>query len=151
MRYADRAPLHYTYTIVTHSSISPVPYSFILSRGLYTAMASQTDSHKPIPAWLSACLPTGDAVDRWTNLKEINREGVNPENVWWIEVGGRDGSRLAAVAKAFPYFPARMILQNTSAVLEAAPKIEGVEMMAHDILTEQPVHSMSSTQYNALY
>ncbi|KAF2999480.1 hypothetical protein E8E13_008513 [Curvularia kusanoi] len=98
-------------------------------------MASQTDSQKSIPAWLSAYLPTGDA--------RTKQEGVDSGNVWWVEVGGRDGSQLAAVAKAFPRMSARMILQNNAAVLEAAPKIEGVETMVHDTLTEQPVHNAS--------
>lgn len=104
-------------------------------------MTSQTDSHKSIPDWLGACLLMGNAADHRVDTEATNNGEFDPDSVWWVEVGGRDASQPAAVAKAFPQSPARIILQNSPTVLGAAPKVEGVEMMAHDILTEQPVHS----------
>lgn len=83
-----------------------------------------------LPTWL-------DAVSFETEVAQ----GVGAEEVAFVDVGGGDGSQCAALKRAFPELKGRIILQDRPAVLEKALKIDGMELMAHDFLTEQPVHS----------
>lgn len=85
-----------------------------------------------------AMLPT------WLDVVAFDAEvaqGANPEDVIFVDVGGGNGSQCAALRKAFPELKGRVILQDRPAVLATALKVEGMELMAHDFLTEQPVHS----------
>ena len=87
-----------------------------------------------------ASLPT------WLDAISFNSEiakGVSAEDVVFVDVGGGNGSQCAALKKAFPELKGRIILQDRPAVLETALDVNGVELMAHDFLTEQPVHSES--------
>ncbi|KAF3010834.1 hypothetical protein E8E13_008765 [Curvularia kusanoi] len=83
-----------------------------------------------LPTWL-------DAVSFDTEVAQ----GVGAEDVVFVDVGGGNGSQCAALKKAFPELQGRMILQDRPAVLEKARKVEGMELMAYDFLTEQPVHN----------
>jgi ribosomal protein RSM22 (predicted rRNA methylase) len=83
-----------------------------------------------LPTWL-------DAISFDTEITN----GVNAEDVLFVDVGGGNGSQCAALKKAFPGLKGRIILQDRPAVLEKALNVDGMESMAHDFLTEQPVHS----------
>lgn len=85
-----------------------------------------------------AMLPT------WLDAVSFDAEvaqGASPEEVVFVDVGGGNGSQCAALKKAFPELKGRIILQDRPAVLEKALKVDGMELMAHDFLTEQPVHN----------
>lgn len=85
-----------------------------------------------------ATLPT------WLDAVSFDMEvakDVGTEEVVFVDVGGGNGSQCSALKKAFPELKGRIILQDRPAVLEKALKIDGMELMAHDFLTEQPVHS----------
>ena len=88
-----------------------------------------------LPTWL-------DAISFDTEIAN----GVTAEDVVFVDVGGGNGSQCAALKKAFPELKGRIILQDRPAVLAKALKVDGMESMAHDLLTEQPVHSESNSQ-----
>lgn len=83
-----------------------------------------------LPTWL-------DAVSFETEVGQ----GVGADEIVFVDVGGGNGSQCAALKRAFPELKGRIILQDRPAVLEKALKIDGMELMAHDFLLEQPVHS----------
>lgn len=83
-----------------------------------------------LPTWL-------DAVSFDTEIAQ----GAGADDIVFVDVGGGNGSQCAALKKAFPDLKGRIILQDRPAVLEKALKVDGMELMAHDFLTEQPVHS----------
>ncbi|PSN65247.1 putative sterigmatocystin 8-O-methyltransferase precursor [Corynespora cassiicola Philippines] len=66
-------------------------------------------------------------------------EGSAKDDILFVDVGGGNGSQCAALKKAFPELAGRIILQDRPAVLGKALDVEGMERMAHDFLTEQPV------------
>ncbi|KAG9189096.1 hypothetical protein G6011_05964 [Alternaria panax] len=85
-----------------------------------------------------ASLPT------WLGAISFDTEianGVNAEDVVFVDVGGGNGLQCAALKKAFPELKGRIILQDRPAVLEKALNADGMEQMAHDFFTEQPVHN----------
>lgn len=83
-----------------------------------------------LPTWL-------DAISFDTEVAH----DAGPDDVVFVDVGGGNGSQCAALKKAFPDLKGRIILQDRAAVLEKALTVDGMELMAHDFLTEQPVHS----------
>ncbi|KAF3041097.1 hypothetical protein E8E12_005846 [Didymella heteroderae] len=83
-----------------------------------------------LPTWL-------DAVSFDTEIAQ----GASAEEVVFVDVGGGNGSQCAALKKTFPELKGRIILQDRPAVLEKALEVDGMELMAHDFLTEQPVHN----------
>ena len=87
-----------------------------------------------------AMLPTW--LDAVSFSAEIFNE-TSAEDVVFVDVGGGNGSQCAALKKAFPEFTGRVILQDRPSVLETALTVDGMELMPHDFLTEQPVHSKS--------
>lgn len=83
-----------------------------------------------------ATLPT------WLDVVDFAGEmasGTGEDDVAFIDVGGGNGSQLAVLKKACPDVKGRMILQDQAYVLERAVEVEGMEKMAYDFLTEQPV------------
>ena len=64
----------------------------------------------------------------------------NANEVAIVDVGGGMGHDLAELRKKQPTVPGRFILQDLPQVIEQISEpIEGIEVMAHDFYTEQPV------------
>jgi ribosomal protein RSM22 (predicted rRNA methylase) len=83
-----------------------------------------------LPSWL-------DVVAFDSEVAQDARRG----DVLFVDVGGGNGSQCAALRERFPSLQGRIVLQDRPAVLENAAVIEGVEKMAHNFLTEQPLKS----------
>lgn len=69
---------------------------------------------------------------------EAECEGSNAE-VLFVDVGGGVGHQCTALKGAFPRLSGRVILQDLPQVLEHAIPTEGVEAMAHDFFSPQPI------------
>ena len=67
------------------------------------------------------------------------------ETPLFVDVGGGVGHQCLALRSRFPDLKRRIILQDLPDVLARAAPVEGVERMAHDIWTEQPVRGMRSS------
>lgn len=81
-----------------------------------------------LPTWL-------DVVDFETEMAGDSAK----EDVVFVDVGGGNGSQVALLKKACPNVNGRMILQEQAYVLEGAMEVDGMEKMAYDFLTEQPI------------
>ena len=73
--------------------------------------------------------------------KEIGIDS-EPETPLFVDVGGSIGHQCAALKKKFPNIPGRVILQDLPPVIAQAIPTEGVELMVHDFMTEQPIKGM---------
>lgn len=56
-----------------------------------------------------------------------------------IDVGGARGHEIEAIKKKFPTLPGRFLLQDLPATVEQALPVPGMEAVAHDLFTVQPV------------
>jgi ribosomal protein RSM22 (predicted rRNA methylase) len=87
------------------------------------------------------------ALPTWLDVVSFSTEvarDVSAGEVVFVDVGGGNGSQCAALKKAFPALKGRIILQDRPAVLGKALRVDGMELMPHDFLTEQSVHSKST-------
>lgn len=57
----------------------------------------------------------------------------------FLDIGGGFGHQCAALASAFPSLKGRLVLQDMAHTLAIAPKLDGVDSMAHDFFGAQPV------------
>lgn len=82
---------------------------------------------------------------QWLDFYPIEQELVqgfddkDPNAVLLVDVGGSVGHEIQAVKKKYPLIPGRMILQDRPASVARAVQITGMEAMAHDFFTEQPI------------
>lgn len=92
-----------------------------------------------LPTWL-------DVVDFAAEMGSAAR----PEDVVFVDVGGGNGSQLAALKKECPDVEGRMVLQDQAYVLDGAVEVEGMEKMAYDFFTEQPVKGKRPSSMSSL-
>ncbi|KAL6715993.1 hypothetical protein ACLMJK_006955 [Lecanora helva] len=64
---------------------------------------------------------------------------TKPETPLFIDIGGGFGHQCMLVRKRFPNTLGRVILQDLPEVIAQVPPVTGVEPMAHNFLTEQPI------------
>ena len=63
----------------------------------------------------------------------------DPEAVLMVDVGGANGSQLINFKAQFPHLPGRFVLQDLQESIEAFVPPKGIEVMAYDFFTPQPV------------
>lgn len=83
-----------------------------------------------------------DVIDFEALIKVNGTDGdaaINPETPVFVDVGGGIGSQCAILKAKLPNLPGRVILQDLPVALQHALDTEGVEIMAHNFWTEQPV------------
>ena len=56
-----------------------------------------------------------------------------------VDVGGARGHEVEAIKKKHPYLPGRFVLEDLPATIEQALPVPGMEAVAHDFFTEQPI------------
>ncbi|KAI9694275.1 MAG: hypothetical protein M1820_009078 [Bogoriella megaspora] len=73
------------------------------------------------------------------NFREEYCLGSKPDQPVFVDVGGGLGHQSALFRQYYPDLPGRVILQDQAAMVAQAPDVPGVEKMAHDFWTPQPV------------
>lgn len=88
-----------------------------------------------------------DDVLTWSDLFPVMQEieDLSHDQVLWVDVGGSFGQRTVEFRDKFPALTGRLIVQELPHVSAASPAQAGVEFMAHDFFSEQPVKGRVST------
>lgn len=85
-----------------------------------------------LPTWL-------DVVDFQSEMAGGGTGQYDEQEVVFVDVGGGNGSQVALLKQTCPGVKGRLILQDQAYVLARAMEVAGMEKMAYDFLTEQPV------------
>ncbi|KAL8988647.1 MAG: hypothetical protein Q9177_002309 [Variospora cf. flavescens] len=64
---------------------------------------------------------------------------LNTGGVMFVDIGGARGEEALEFRRRLPGHPGRLILQDQADTLKQVPVSEGLEMMAHDFFTPQPI------------
>lgn len=74
-------------------------------------------------------------------VKEAARDALeaDPNRVILVDVGGNAGQHSARIVERLPELRGHVLLQDLEETVRNAPRIEGVEAVAHDFFTPQPV------------
>lgn len=88
------------------------------------------------PSWMDAGFyPVRDLVDTTS---------ITDDDVLLVDMGGNIGHDLAEFKSKCPDLPGRLILQDLPAVVTHANGLqEAIEVMPHDLFTQQPVQGIS--------
>lgn len=60
-------------------------------------------------------------------------------SVLFVDVGGGYGQKSIVLKQAIPDLSGKIIVQDQPMFIDEAPTVDGIEFMAHDFFTEQPV------------
>ena len=69
--------------------------------------------------------------------------------VMLVDVGGGRGHEVEAIKKKHPSLPGRFVLQDMPATIEQALPVPGMEAVAHDFFTEQPIKGQKLIHYSS--
>ena len=79
-------------------------------------------------------------MPNWLETYPIEAEcKVSCAKVLFVDVGGGIGHQAIALRTTYPQLQGRVILQDLPEVLQHAATVEGVEHMAHNFFSPQPV------------
>jgi hypothetical protein len=56
-----------------------------------------------------------------------------------VDIGGNTGQQAAKVLAKYPELAGRVVVQDREETINSAPAVKGVQLMAHDFLSPQPV------------
>ncbi|KID81333.1 O-methyltransferase, family 2 [Metarhizium guizhouense ARSEF 977] len=82
---------------------------------------------------------------QWLDFYPIESElapgfdDIDPQAVFFVDVGGSVGHEIQALRKKYPNIRGRMILQDRPASIARVAPESGIEAMAHDFFTPQPI------------
>ncbi|KAL9010768.1 MAG: hypothetical protein Q9173_004327 [Seirophora scorigena] len=76
---------------------------------------------------------------------------LNTTGVMFIDLGGANGEEAREFQRRFPAHPGRLILQDLADTLKHAPATEGLETMAHDFFTPQPVRRAPAYYFRRIF
>ncbi|KAL8801767.1 MAG: hypothetical protein Q9182_004239 [Xanthomendoza sp. 2 TL-2023] len=76
----------------------------------------------------------------WFDVVPFSSSDCAPERAYFVDVGGNIGHQSRRLKAKYPNLPGKIICQDLEETIKSAPPmVEGVEMMAHDFFTPQPV------------
>lgn len=73
---------------------------------------------------------------------ELGKYVENEDTVVLVDIGGGKGQAARAIRKSSPGLKGRMIVQDRPQVLSEIEDLVGIETMAHDFFTPQPIKGM---------
>ncbi len=86
----------------------------------------------------------------WLDVALFTQETTSfePERAHFVDVGESFGHQCARLKAKYPDLPGRIVLQEMPEKIKQARPIEGLEFMAHDFFTPQPVKVVYSPSLN---
>ena len=80
----------------------------------------------------------------WTEVYPVEERigsdaDTSPDAVLMVDVGGGYGHQTVKLKRKFPNLPGRFVVQDLLALPPEKTRVNDVEYMEHDFMTEQPV------------
>lgn len=87
----------------------------------------------------------------WMDFYPVERElaaGARQEQdaIMFVDIGGGMGHEAVALKKRFPHLPGRYVVQDLPQIVEGQKLELGVESLAHDFFTPQPLKGICGDQ-----
>ncbi|KAL8967831.1 MAG: hypothetical protein Q9183_002745 [Haloplaca sp. 2 TL-2023] len=109
---------------------------------MFDYLEKDNEQKEAFDLWMSSRRAARDKS--WFDLYSIVPpllEGVRhgKDEVFLVDVGGGRGHDISALHQRFPDLPGRLVLQELPETFKGLPAIDGVDFMAHDMFTAQPI------------
>ena len=121
------------------SAKSPFQLAFHTEKPQFDWLMGIPDYLKNFIMWMTV-QHEGHAV--WLDVFPFEKElchDTRPQTPLFVDVGGNAGHQCLLLKTRCPGITGRIILQDQAPVIDQTPPIQGVEKMAHDFWTVQPV------------
>ena len=82
-------------------------------------------------------------LDVFPFVEELGHD-AGPQTPLFVDVGGNGGHQCLLLKTRYPEITGRIILQDLAPVINNIPPMEGIEKIAHDFWTVQPVRGQYS-------
>lgn len=69
---------------------------------------------------------------------------LKPDTPLFVDIGGGIGHQSRMLKTKLPHIPGRIIVQDLPPVIAQAPVTEGIELIGHDFMMEQPIKGLSA-------
>ncbi|KAL8870038.1 MAG: hypothetical protein Q9174_003822 [Haloplaca sp. 1 TL-2023] len=126
------------------------PFTYTYGIPMFDYLDKDAEQKEAFDLWMSSRRAVKDKS--WFDLYPIVPpllQGVrqDADNIFLVDVGGGRGHDISALRERFPDLPGRLVLQDLPGTFKDLPKIEGVEFMAHDMFTAQPIKGQPPTVF----
>ena len=122
---------------------TPFQYAFGTRLGFYEYLEQDSKSFKDFDTFMTARKLNRPIFANWFPVQERIIDGFDQgkdnSNVLMIDIGGGLGHDLERFKRTFPQAGGRLILQDLARTVADASVGEGIEAMAYDFFTPQPV------------
>ena len=119
------------------------PFEFVHGKSMWKVLEENPEQRRNFDLWMAERKRHEETL--WhkrfppsASLRPATLKS-DPEAVLMVDVGGANGSQLINFKAQFPQFPGRFVLQDLPESIEPSKPPEGVEVMAYDFFTPQPI------------
>ncbi|KAL8825081.1 MAG: hypothetical protein Q9191_004631, partial [Dirinaria sp. TL-2023a] len=104
-------------------------------------LATKPDLNRSLQTYLSGF---NEGLINWMDFYPVEKKLVagarqDPDAIMFVDIGGGMGYETVALKKRFPHLPGRCVVQDLPNNIQGQELAAGVETMAHDYFTPQPL------------
>ena len=118
------------------------PFEYTYGKSLFDYLMEDAEQKEAFDNWMSS---RQAGIKRgWLDIYPINSQLFagserDSASVFLVDVAGGKGHDISNLRTRFPDLPGRLVLQDLPQTFEDLPTPVGIEMMPHDMFTEQPI------------
>ena len=118
------------------------PFEYTYGKSLFDYLKGNAEHKDAFDHWMSS--RRAGIKHEWFDIYPIKSQLLagstqDNESVFLVDVAGGKGHDISSLRTRFPDLPGRLVLQDLPQTFEDLPTLVDIEMMPHDIFTEQPI------------
>ena len=118
------------------------PFEYTHGKPLFDYLKGDAEQKEAFDNWMAS--RQAGIKRAWFEIYPLKSQlfaGSEQESasVFLVSVAGGNGRDISSLRTRFPDLPGRLVLQDLPQTFENLPPIDGIEIMPHDMFTEQPI------------
>ena len=118
------------------------PFEYTYGKPLFDYLLGDAEHKEAFDHWMSS--RQAGIKHGWFDIYPISSQlsagsERDSASVFLVDVAGGEGHDISSLRTRFPDLPGRLVLQDLPQTFEDLPTPVGIEMMPHDMFTEQPI------------
>ena len=118
------------------------PFEYTYGTSMFDYFTEDAEHKEAFDLWMSS--RRAGIKREWFDIYPINSQLLagserDSASVFLVDVAGGKGHDISSLRTRFPDLPGRLVLQDLPRTLEGLSTSVDIEMMPHDLFTEQPI------------
>ena len=118
------------------------PFEYTYGKSLYDYLKGDAEHKEAFDRWMSS--RRAGIKREWFDIYPIKSQlfagsEQDSKSVFLVDVAGGKGHDISSLKTRFSDLPGRLVLQDLPQTFEDFPTLVDIEMMPHDMFTEQPI------------